>query len=362
VDNSIVSKDIAMRIAQVASLMLPVPPVGYGGSERIISYITEELVRLGHDVVLFATGDSQTKARLVAGSPQSIIYDDWRSQFVSHFLMFEQVYKHADEFDVIHNHFEHFHAPFARRHRTPTVTTVHNSIDGLQDAASARLFEYYREQNLVSISNIQRNAFPALNWQATVYHGLPEELYTFQPQPGKYLAFLGRIVEEKGVVDAIEIALRAEMPLKIAGNPGLLEEAHFEQIKERFKHPLIEYLGEVNDAEKQELLGNAAALLFPIKWDEPFGLVMIESLACGTPVIAYNRGSVPEIIVDQQNGLIVDSIEEAVAAVHEVSRISRQACRATFDARFTVRQMVQQYCDLYERLIQQVNETQPLPA
>lgn len=345
-----------MRIAQVASLMLPVPPQGYGGAERIISYITEELVRLGHDVVLFATGDSRTQARLVAGSPEAMIFDDWQRQLVAHLLMFEQVYKHAEEFDVIHNHFEHFHAPFARRHRTPTVTTIHNSIDASRDPGSMRFFEHYSEQAVVSISDFQRQPFPPINWQATIYHGLPEDLYTFQPRPGKYLAFLGRIVEEKGVADAIEIAIRTEMPIKIAGNPGLLEEEYFEELKHQFDHPLVEYLGEVNDAEKQELLGNAAAVLFPIKWDEPFGLVMIESLACGTPVIAYNRGSVSEIIDDQLNGFIVHSLEEAVDAVHALARISRQDCRATFDARFTVRQMVQNYCALYERLIRQASE------
>jgi glycosyltransferase involved in cell wall biosynthesis len=341
---------MCMRIAQIASLSYSTPPPRHGGVERVVSYLTEELVRQNHEVVLFATADSQTAARLVPGAPEGIAFHDWPQQFVTYLLMLEQVYKHADQFDIIHSHIEHYHAPLARRTGTPTLVTVHNALDTELPWAT-RMFQEYTDLPLVSISNAQRVPYPQRNWQATVYHGLPEDCYTFQPRAGDYLAFLGRIDPEKGVEEAIKIAISAGIPLKIAGARDVLNYSYLDEIQHLLEHPLIEYVGEVTDAEKQELLGNAAAFLFPIQWNEPFGLVMIEALACGTPVIAYNRGSVPEVISDGQTGFLVHSVDEAVAAINKIPSLDRQRCRREFEERFTDRRMVQDYLAVYEQQI-----------
>ncbi len=286
-----------MRIAQVAPLYESVPPKYYGGTERIVSYLTEELVRQGHDVTLFASGDSVTAAQLVPACPSSLRLDrSCEDQLAHHVLMLEHVVQRAAEFDVLHFHVDYLHFPFSRRQPTPHVTTLHGRLD-IPD-----LVPLYREFNgvpLVSISDAQREPLPWANWLATVYHGLPPDLYRFRGEPGGYLAFLGRISPEKRVDRAIEIAQRVRMPLRIAAKIDAVDQAYFErEIEPLLDDPLVEYVGEIGETEKDEFLGNAQALLFPIDWPEPFGLVMIEALACGTPVIAYRHGSVPEVLDD----------------------------------------------------------------
>lgn len=338
-----------MRIAQLAPLMLNVPPEGYGGPERVVSYITEELIRRGHDVTLFATEGSHTQANFVPVCPFPLIDKGPQAVTVFNMLAMEQVFKHENEFDIIHNHIEFFAAPLARRHRIATITTLHEPMH----PGKQPLYNEYREFPLVSISDSQRQSYAWLNWQATVYHGLPEALYPFQSQPGQYLAFIGRLTPMKGAIAAIEIALKAGQPIKIAGNIAPNQDAYFAQLKELFNNPLVEYVGELNDQQKRDFLGNASALLFPIDWIEPFGLVMIEAMACGTPVIARRRGSVPEVIQDGVNGFIFDSTEDAVEAVAKLPTLSRTSCRHVFEERFTVTRMVDEYLALYEKMIQE---------
>ncbi|GIX47225.1 MAG: glycosyl transferase [Candidatus Tectimicrobiota bacterium] len=338
-----------MRIAQVAPLYESVPPKLYGGTERVVSYLTEELVRQGHEVTLFASGDSQTRARLVSPCARALRLDArCRDPLVYHILMLEQVFREAADFDLIHFHIDYLHFPLVRRQLTPALTTLHGRLD-LPDLVP--LYREFGDLPVVSISNAQRQPLPWLNWQGTVYHGLPPDLYTFQPQPGSYLAFLGRISPEKRPDRAIDIALRTGMPLKIAAKVDRVDRAYFEEvIRPRLRHPLVEYLGEIGEAEKNAFLGNAYALLFPVDWPEPFGLVMIEALACGTPVIAYRCGSVPEVLEHGVTGYIVDGLEEAVRAVERIPLLSRQQCRQVFEARFSVARMARDYLAIYERL------------
>ena len=340
-----------MRIAQVSPLFESVPPQSYGGTERVVSYLTEELVRQGHDVTLFASGDSVTRAELVAVTDRSLrLSNSCADHLAYHILMLEAVARRADEFDLIHYHIDYLHYPLSRRLESVHVTTLHGRLD-LPDLVP--LYQEFPEMPVVSISDAQREPLPWVNWVATVHHGLPHDLYSFSADPGDYLAFVGRISPEKRVDRAIEIARRAGIPLKIAAKIDAVDRVYFEQqIRPLLDDPLVEYLGEVGDREKDALLRGAAALLFPIDWPEPFGLVMIEAMACGTPVIAYNHGSVPEIITEGVSGFVVSSIAEAVAAVRKVPALSRRGVRAEFDARFTVDRMARDYVSLYEQLLE----------
>ena len=339
-----------MRIAQVAPLYESVPPKLYGGTERVVSYLTEELVRQGHDVTLFAAGDSVTAARLVAPSPRSLRLDtSCIDQLAHHVLMLEQVARAADDFDVIHFHIDYLHFPQSRRRRWPHLTTLHGRLD-LPDLVP--LYREFPEMPVVSISDSQRGPLPWVHWRGTVYHGLPEDLYTFRPEPGRYLAFLGRISPEKRVDRAIAIARRVGMELKIAAKVDAVDRAYFEaEIEPLLKQPGVEYVGEIDERQKDEFLGHAHALVFPIDWPEPFGLVMIEAMACGTPVVAYRCGSVPEVMEHGVTGFIVEDLEEAVQAVEQVAGLSRRDCRRVFEQRFSAPRMARDYLAIYESLI-----------
>ncbi len=339
-----------MRIAQVAPLYERVPPQNYGGTERVVSYLTEELVRQGHEVTLFASGDSVTQARLVAPCGRALRLDkNSVDPLANHVLMLEMVFREAKSFDFIHFHLDYLHFPLVRRCGRPNATTLHGRLDLPELPA---LYREFREMPLISISNAQRRPLPWANWQGTVYHGLPVDLHSFQEHPGDYLAFLGRISPEKRVDRAVEIARRAGLKLKVAAKIDRVDCAYFEkEIRHLFNDPLVEFVGEIGGRAKDEFLGNARALLFPIDWPEPFGLVMIESLACGTPVIAWRHGSVPEVIDDGVTGFIVDSLDEAVRAVERVASLSRRRCREVFQQRFSAERMARDYLTIYERLL-----------
>jgi glycosyltransferase involved in cell wall biosynthesis len=340
-----------VRIAQIAPLYESVPPQAYGGTERIVSYLTEELVRTGHDVTLFASGDSVTSARLVAPAARSLRLDPGCiDQIAHHVLMLEMVAQAAPTFDVLHFHCDYLHFPLSRRLHIPHVTTLHGRLD-LPDLVP--LYTEFRDVPVISISDAQRTPLPWVNWMATVHHGLPPNLYRFGQDPQGYLAFLGRISPEKGVDRAIDIAIAAGVPLKIAAKVDAADRDYFTScIAPKLDHPLVEFLGEIGDSEKSDFLGSARALLFPIDWPEPFGLVLIEALACGTPVIAFRSGSVPEIIEDGRTGFIVASLEEAVAAVRRVAGIDRLGCRLAFERRFSVQGMAADYLPAYQDLIE----------
>jgi len=339
-----------MRIAQIAPLYESVPPKTYGGTERVVSYLTETLVEMGHQVTLFASGDSITRARLSPQTPCALRLDkDCIDQIVHHILMVERVFQQADDFDVIHSHVDYFPYSLSRLCGTPTVTTLHGRLD-IKDLIP--LYSEFDEIPLISISNAQRKPLPWVRWAGTVYHGLPQDLYTLNETPDGYLAFLGRISPEKRVETAIEIAKRADMPIKIAAKVDKADTEFFrEVVRPLLDHPLVEYIGEIGEKEKNEFIGKATALLSPIDWQEPFGLVFIEAMACGTPVITRPRGSVPELIDNGVTGFIVDSIEEAVDAVHRVSAIDRQGCRRVFERRFTSKRMARDYLDIYSNLM-----------
>jgi glycosyltransferase involved in cell wall biosynthesis len=344
-----------MRIAQVSPLIESVPPKGYGGTERIVSYLTEGLVKRNHEVTLFASADSETQARLISICPQGLrLYQKGVDGLAYHFIQLEEVLKISSEFDVIHFHNEYLHFPVSRNSHYAHVNTLH----GRQDVPGlSLLYEKFNDMPVVSISEHQRIPLPHALWVATVYHGLPLDLYKPVIQPGKYLAFLGRISVEKRVDRAIEIAKRAGIPLKIAAKVDPNDTKYYEsKIKHLLDDPLIEYIGEIGEERKEEFLGNAAALLFPIDWPEPFGLVMIEAMACGTPVIAYKNGSVPEIIDDGVTGYIVSSIKEAVNAVHKLNLISRSQCRKKFEERFDADRMVRDYEKVYDKVINLKNK------
>ena len=339
-----------MKIAQVAPLYESIPPKYYGGTERVVSYLTEELVRQGHDVTVFASGDSVTRARLEPVVPRALRLDKHCvDPLAHHVLMLGKVDKRALEFDIVHFHIDYLHFPLTRGWDTPQLTTLHGRLDIPE---LAPLYHEFHDMPVVSISNDQRTPLPFANWRATVYHGLPPELYTFRARPGNYLAFLGRISPEKRVDRAIEIATRAGMPLRIAAKVDKVDQEYFEsRIKPLLNHPLVDYVGEIGESEKDAFLGNAYALLFPVDWPEPFGLVMIEAMACGTPVIAYRRGSVPEVIEDGKTGFIVEDTEEALAAVERIGTLSRQRCWREFEQRFSTRRMVRDYLAVYRAII-----------
>ncbi|OAQ20244.1 glycosyltransferase family 4 protein [Thermosulfurimonas dismutans] len=337
-----------MRIAQVAPLFEAVPPKLYGGTERVVSWLTEELVRQGHEVTLFASGDSKTSARLIPCAPQALRLAGVKDTLAPHVFMVERVLRMASEFDVIHFHIDYLHLPLMRRTKISYLTTLHGRLD------LPEMFPFYkefREAPFVSISNAQRRPLPFLNWIGTVYHGLPADLYRPVYEPGKYLAFLGRISPEKRPDRAIELAERVGIKLLIAAKVDKADEEYFKEvIKPRLKSPWVEFIGEITEKEKQEFLGEALALLMLIDWPEPFGLVMIEANACGTPVIAWRCGSVPEIIEDGRNGFIVESMEEAERAVEGLSGLSRRECRRVFEEHFTAERMAREYLALYESL------------
>ena len=348
-----------MRIAQVAPLYESVPPPCYGGTERVVSYLTEELVRQGHEITLFASGDSVTQARLVAPCRRSLRLDKGCvDQLAPHILELELVLKHSSRFDIIHFHTDYLHFPLARRQAVPHLTTLHGRLD-IPDLVP--LYQEFTEVPVISISNAQRQPLPWLNWQGTVYHGLPEDLYRFHKTPGTYLAFLGRISPEKRVDRAIEIAKGIGMEIKIAAKVDAVDRAYFEHtVVPLLECPLVDYIGEIGDSEKDEFLGNAYALLFPIDWPEPFGLVMIEAMACGTPVIAWPRGSAPEVVDAGVTGFLVDSIEAAVAAVDSARTLDRALVRGTFEKRFSARRMAEDYVEVYQRLSIRSAEAAPL--
>jgi glycosyltransferase involved in cell wall biosynthesis len=340
-----------MKIAQVAPLYESVPPKLYGGTERVVSYLTEELIRQGHQVTLFASGDSVTQAHLVEACSRSLRLDqECVDQLAHHIVLLEQVFRQASVFDLIHFHIDYLHFPLSVRQHIPTVTTLHGRLD-LPDLVP--VYQMFPAIPVVSISNDQRAPLPWINWLGTVYHGLPEDLYTFRGTPGTYLAFLGRIAPEKGVEPAIAIAQQADMPLKIAAKVDRKDREYFQEVVQPLLHnnSLVEYIGEVGGDNKDAFLGEAYALLFPIDWPEPFGLVMIEAMACGTPVIAYPRGSVPEVLEDGVTGWIVEGIEEAVQAVGRVSTLSRARCRQVFEERFSASRMAHDYLQIYKRLL-----------
>jgi glycosyltransferase involved in cell wall biosynthesis len=338
-----------MRIAQVAPLYESVPPKCYGGTERVVSYLTEELHRQGHEVTLFASGDSVTSARLEAACQRSLRLDKHCVDHMAHhILMLERVFQRAGEFDIVHFHADYLHFPLSRRQPMAHVTTLHGRLDIPE---LKPLYQEYREMPVVSISDAQREPLPWANWQATVYHGLPEDLCQFRPESGAYFAFLGRISPEKRVDRAIEIAKQVGLPLRIAAKVDRVDKDYFERmIAPLLRDPLVEFVGEIGDGEKDEFLGNAYALLFPIDWPEPFGLVMIEAMARGTPVIAYRNGSVAEVMEEGQTGFIVTTLEGAVAAARRIPELSRKRCREVFEQRFTSRRMAADYLRVYERL------------
>ena len=340
-----------MKIAQVAPLAESVPPKTYGGTERIVSYLTEELVRQGHEVTLFASGDSKTRARLHATVATALrltpsIKDPWLYAA----LQLDQVRARAEEFDVLHFHCDYLHLPVMRALGLGnTVTTMHGRLD--LDGYPA-LFDTFCDAALVSISDQQRRPLSACNWVGTVHHGLPSDVCRFEPRPrGDYLAFLGRISPEKRVDRAIEIAGRAGMKLKVAAKVDAADQLYFRQsIEPLLTQPHVEFVGEIGEREKGDFLGQARALLFPIDWPEPFGLVMIEAMSCGTPCVAWRAGSVPEIISEGTNGFIVDSIDAAVAAVHRASELDRHGVRAEFQQHFSAERMTRDYLAIYRRV------------
>ncbi|MBV8201676.1 MAG: glycosyltransferase family 4 protein [Acidobacteria bacterium] len=350
-----------MRIAQVAPLYESVPPRGYGGTERVVSYLTEELVRQGHEVTLFASGDSSTTARLVPVCKRSLRLDPGCiDQLAHHVVLLEEVYRRAAEFDLIHFHIDYLHFPVTRRQRSPNLTTLHGRLD-IPDLAP--LYREYRDMPVVSISNAQRRPLPWLDWRATVYHGLPADAFAFRAGAGGaggaastsgYLAFLGRVSPEKGLGAAIEIARRAGRHLRIAAKVDRADQEYFErEIQPQLRPPAVEFLGEVGGAEKLRLLAGADALLFPVDWPEPFGLVMIEALACGTPVIARGRGSVKEVMADPRSGFVCATTDEAVAAVGRLPELARRGCRQVFEDRFTAARMAADYLRVYRALLEE---------
>jgi glycosyltransferase involved in cell wall biosynthesis len=360
-----------MRIAQISPLIESVPPKLYGGTERIVSYLTEELVRQGHEVTLFASGDSETSAELVPCAPQALRLAEVTNELPYSVLQLEKIRRRAGDFDIAHFHSDFLHFPLVRSLGTPSVTTLHGRLDL---PFYQLLLDEFPEMPLVSISDDQRRLLPA-QWIATVLHGLPRDLYSFSAAgDGGYLAFLGRISREKRPDRAIEIAKRAGVKLKIAAKVDKVDQTYFDEaIRPLIQGPGIEYIGEVNDSEKQAFLGGASALLFPIDWPEPFGLVQIEAMACGTPVVAWRRGSVPEVIDEGVTGFMIEDIDEAVAAVHKARSLSRHAVRERFEQRFTMERVARDYVHVYHSLAaepillatagtQRGAESRPLPA
>ena len=340
-----------MRIAQVSPLIEAVPPKLYGGTERIVSWLVEELVRDGHEVTLFATANSKTSARLLPMAPKALRLAGIRDHTASTLVMLDHVRRRAAEFDVIHFHVDLLQFPMFQEMLDKCVTTLHGRLD-LPDFWP--VYEAFADMPLVSISEAQRAPMPETSrWLASIHHGMPLDLYSLGAGRGGYLAYLGRIAPEKGPERAIEIAKRARLPLKMAAKVDPLDQQYFSSvIKPLLDDPLIEFIGEVDDDHKQEFLGNATALLFPIDWPEPFGLVMIEALSMGTPVVAWPMGSAPEVIEDGVTGLLVESVDAAVQAIHHIRDIDRQAIRQRFEQRFSATRMAREYVAAYEELLE----------
>lgn len=345
-----------MKIAQVSPLFESVPPKTYGGIERVVSYLTEELVKLGHAVTLFASGDSITAAELVAPVPESIRSSSLQCAWLTyHTIQLGLVAQLSHRFDIIHFHNGFMHFPLIQKLGAPHITTLHDRLDLPGFDA---LYRQFSAVPLISISHSQRAPLPAVNWIDTVYHGLPAELYSFSAAAGSYFAFLGRLSPDKRVDRAIEIAERCGMPLYIGAKIDEADEAYFnERIKPLLAKPGVNYLGEIGEEEKRELLQHAKALLFPIDWPEPFGLVMIEAFSCGTPVIAYRNGAIPEIMEHGVTGFVVSNQEEAVQAAMRIDEIDRRGCREVFERRFTVTGMAQNYLRVYGQILAQRSRT-----
>ena len=341
-----------MKIAQVTPLYEAVPPKLYGGTERVVAHLTDALVELGHDVTLFASAEAETRARLIPVRDQAIRLDPapLKSDLAAHMTMLSEVLKRADSFDVIHFHTDMIHFPFFARCADKTITTLHGRLD-LKDLAG--VYERWDQFGLVSISDDQRRPLPAANWKATVHHGMPGEMYRFSPQASGYLAFLGRISPEKRPDRAIEIATKLNKRLKIAAKVDAADKVYWETVIQPMveSNPLVEFVGEIGDHQKSAFLGGAEALLFPIDWPEPFGLVMIEAMACGTPVVAFRCGSTPEVIEDGATGYLVDTMEQAVAAAGRAHLLDREAIRARFELRFSATAMARRYLDVYGDLL-----------
>src|SRR5499433_937165 len=345
-----------MRIAQVAPLTEAVPPKLYGGTERVVHWLTEELVALGHDVTLFASGDSHTSGKLEAVWPKALRLDGAvRDPNALHMVMLERVRQKCDDedFDFLHFHLDYYPFSLFYRQPTPFLTTLHGRLDLPEHQP---VFTTFSKVPVISISNAQRRPVPQANWVRTIHHGLPERLLTPQPAKQEYLAVLGRIAPEKGVDRAIKIAMRCGIPLKIAAKVDRADEEYYEQLISPLitGNPLVEYIGEITDHEKSDFLSGAMGLLVPIDWPEPFGLVMIEAMACGTPVIAYNRGSAPEVIEDGLTGFIVEDINGAIGAVDRLSHLSRDKIRRRFEQRFTARRMAQDYLSVYRSMTERI--------
>jgi glycosyltransferase involved in cell wall biosynthesis len=344
-----------MRIAQISPLYESVPPKLYGGTERVVHNLTEELVARGHEVTLFASGDSMTSANLVPACKNALRLDaNCIDPFVYHFSLMEMVEKHSKNFDLIHSHIDYLYFPIMRRSQNTYLTTLHGRLDIPE---LEPLFNEFREIPLVSISNSQRKPVPFSNWKGTVYHGLPLDLYSFNKKGGDYLVFVGRVSPEKRIDRAIEIAKKAGIQIRIAAKVDKADKDYFEsKIKNLLDHPLVDFIGEVGEKEKEDLLGNALGLIYPIDWPEPFGLAMIEAMACGTPVIAYSCGSVPEVVDEGKTGFVVNSQKEAVDAVKKLKGLDRKLCRDTFEKRFSVERMADDYLMIYEALINGIGQ------
>jgi glycosyltransferase involved in cell wall biosynthesis len=344
---------LAMHIAQVAPLTEAIPPKLYGGTERVVSWLTEELIALGHEVTLYASGDSITSARLEAVWPRALRLDGAvRDPNALHMQMLERVYRRSGDFDVLHFHLDYYPFSLFSRQSTPFVTTLHGRLDLPEHQP---VFETFSDIPVISISNAQRRPLPQAHWVRTIHHGLPERLLMPQPAKPSYFAFLGRIAPEKGVDRAMRIAQHCGVPLKIAAKVDRVDRDYFdEQINPLIKETKSDYIGEISDKQKSEFLSGAVALLVPIDWPEPFGLVMIEAMACGTPVIAFNRGSVAEIIDDGVTGFVVEDVGGAIGAVDRLSHLSREKIRKQFEKRFTARRMAQDYLAVYRSLADRV--------
>ncbi len=341
-----------MRIAQVAPLYESVPPALYGGTERVVSYLAETLVQMGHQVTLFASGDSRTSAALIAPCDRALRLDTrCRDPLAYHMIMLDEVFRRADDFDVIHFHVDYLHFALSARTAVPDLTTLHGRLD-LPELHP--IYRQFPQRPLVSISNSQREPLRWANWRATIYHGVDMRQFKFHSIPGAYLAFLGRISPEKRVDRAIQIAKITGIPLRIAAKIDRVDAEYFRaEIEPLLDHPLVEYIGEIGDHEKSSFLGGARALLFPIDWPEPFGLAMIEAMACGSPVVAFDRGSVREVIDEGITGRIVSSVEQAAAAVQSIANLDRAQCRKVFEQRFSANRMAKDYLIQYRRRIEE---------
>ena len=338
-----------LRIAQIAPLSESVPPKLYGGTERVVATLTDELVRQGHEVTLFASGDSRTSGRLVPACPTALRLSGSPDPLAIHLHMIETIAQRAHEFDILHFHIAPLHFSVARRLRTPSVTTVHGRLDL---PPIEPLYSEFADLPMVSVSDAQRTPLPRQNWVATVYHGLPSGELAFHPRGGSYLAFLGRVAREKRVDRAIAIAKACGWPLKIAAKVDPADVLYFKrEIEPLLSDPLVEFIGEISEADKSDFLGGARAMLFPIDWPEPFGLVMIEALACGTPVVAFRGGSVGEILDHGVTGFVVDDLDQAITATRQVDSLDRRACRQAFDDRFSATRMADDYRTIYSQLI-----------